>query len=110
MPRRTLQEVLILHRLQRLELQAWIDQRWVRPQIEAAQPVFDDADEARIALICELRREFMIDDEALEVVLSLLDQLYAARSVLRRVHSAIDSLPPALREELRARLQPTDRP
>ena len=85
----TFEEILRIHRLQRVELQTWIEHRWVRPRSGAEGLEFDEADEARIAL---------------EVVLALLDQLYATRLVLRKVEAALQALPPALRDEVRARL------
>lgn len=101
-------EILRIHRLQRVELQAWIEQRWVRPRTTPQGPVFDEADEARITLIRELRQEFLCNDDALDVVLSLLDQLYAARRVLKRLEATIETLPAPLRAELRARLRSSD--
>jgi chaperone modulatory protein CbpM len=70
--------------------------------------VFDEAGEARITLIRELRQELMVSDDALEVVLSLLDQLYATRRVLKRVEEAVAALPERLRAQIRARLRPSD--
>jgi chaperone modulatory protein CbpM len=106
----TFEEVLRVYRLQRVELQAWVEQRWVRPLPTPHGLVFDEADEARIALINELRQEFLCNDDALDVVLSLLDQLYAARRVLRRVEEAIQTLPQPLREQIRDRLGADDAP
>jgi chaperone modulatory protein CbpM len=100
----TFDDILRVHHLQQLELQAWIEQRWVRPRATAEGLVFDDVDEARIALICELREEFMVNDDAVDMMLCLLDQLYATRRVLRCVEEAIEALPPDLREEVRARI------
>jgi hypothetical protein len=56
-------------------------------------------------LIRELRQEFLVNDDALEVVLSLLDQLYATRRVLKRVEEAVAALPEATRAEIRAKLR-----
>lgn len=102
----TQDEIMRLYHLQRVELESWIAQRWVRP---STGPVggwqFDEVDEARIALIRELRDEFEVSDEALGLVLSLLDQLYAARRMLRCVDDAMQQLPEPLRVELRARLR-----
>jgi chaperone modulatory protein CbpM len=106
----TLDEILRHHRLTRIELDAWVQQRWVRPQTTASGLVFDEVDEARIGLICELRSAFTINDEALGVVLSLLDQLYAARRVLRSVEDAVAALPEPVRAEFRARLRSLDPP
>ncbi len=104
----SIEDILRLHRLERVELEAWIEQRWIRPQARGAELVFDEVDEARVALIVELRSAFMVNDEALGVVLSLLDQLYAARRILKSVEDVLEALPEPVREEIRARLRPTD--
>lgn len=102
------EDILRVHHLQRVELQAWIEHRWVRPQAGAEGLVFDEVDEARITLIRDLRQELLVDDEALEVVLSLLDQLYAVRRMLKCLEQAIETLPAPIRDELRARLRDRD--
>lgn len=104
----TIEDVLRIHRLTRVELESWVEQRWVRPRGAGDALEFDEVDEARIALIVELRSEFMVNDEALGVVLSLLDQLYAARRILKSVEDALDALPEAVRKEIRSRLHPRD--
>src|SRR5512147_635073 len=100
----TFEDILRIHHLRRIELQAWIEQRWVRPLATPQGPVFDEADEARIALIRELRQEFLVNDDALDVVLSLLDQLYATRRVLKRVEEAVAALPEPIRVQIKTRL------
>jgi chaperone modulatory protein CbpM len=103
----TFEDILRIHHLRRIELQAWIEQRWVRPLNTPQGPVFDEADEARIGLIRELRQEFLVDDDTLDVVLSLLDQLYATRRVLKRVEEAVSALPEPMRAKIRERLLQT---
>jgi chaperone modulatory protein CbpM len=56
-------------------------------------------------LIRELRQDLMVDENALDVVLTLLDQLYAARCILTRVEDAIEACPEPVRQEIRARLR-----
>lgn len=105
----TFQDILRVYHVQQVELQAWIEQRWVRPRSAAGGDwIFDEVDEARIALIHELRQDFSCDDNALHVVLSLLDQLYATRRVLKNVERALEALPEPLREQLRAQLTVPD--
>ena len=98
----SIDEVIRVHRVERLELQAWIDQKWVRPRLTAQGYSFDDMDEARILLIRELRHDFLVNEEALGIVLDLLDQVYAARRVLREFERMIDTLPEPARQQLRA--------
>ncbi|HRK95862.1 MAG TPA: chaperone modulator CbpM [Rhodospirillales bacterium] len=101
----TFDEILTIHRIERVELTCWIEQRWVRPQRTAEGYLFDPVDEARISLIGELRRDFACDDDVLGLVLSLLDQLYAARQLLRTVEEAVDALPADVRASIRAHLR-----
>ena len=100
----TFEEILLLHRIERVELTGWIEQRWVRPRKTAEGYVFDEVDEARIALISELRRDMMVTDDVLGLVLSLLDQLYATRRMLRTVEEALETLPQPVREQIKAKL------
>jgi len=61
-------------------------------------------DVARVRLIAELR-ELRMDEEAMPVVLSLLDQLYAARRRMRLLQQAVDeAAPDAVRDRLRTLL------
>lgn len=101
-------DIIRVYHIERIELQAWIEQRWVRPASTPQGYVFDEVDEARIALIREMQRELMVSDEALEVVLSLLDQLYATRRVLRRIEEAMVMLPEPVQREIRTRLGKAD--
>ena len=100
----TLQDVLRIHRIEKVELTAWIERRWLRPRETAAGPEFDEVDQARILLIRELRDDLSVNEDALDMVLSLLDQLYAARCVLHSVNQAVAAMPESLRAEIRARL------
>ncbi len=98
-------EISRLCRIERLELQAWIEHHWVRPQQTPSGPSFDEVDRARIELIRELRDDLMVDDSTLSVMLSLMDQLYSARRLLRRLDAVMRALPEPLRSEVCARLE-----
>jgi chaperone modulatory protein CbpM len=75
------------------ELEHWIAERWVLPEAEASGYVFSDIDVARVRLIVELRRDLAIDEEAVPLVLRLLDQLYATRWRMRSLLRALETLP-----------------
>ena len=91
--------------LRREDLERWIGQSWVRPDGEPGRYLFHDIDIARVQLILELREQMQVNEEALPVVLSLLDQLYEARRRMRRVRDALDQATPAeLRREVLALL------
>jgi len=69
--------------LAREDVERWIAQNWVRADRDGGHWVFQDIDVARVRLIRELRDELAVNEEALPVVLSLLDQLYALRRRVR---------------------------
>jgi chaperone modulatory protein CbpM len=98
----TVDQITRVYRLERLELETWIAHRWLRPRQTTEGPVFDEVDEARIALIRELRDVLQVNDETLDVVLSLLDQLYATRRLVRTLNEAVIGLPEPLRAQIRA--------
>lgn len=83
--------------LTRTRLRAFVEADCVVPTREGA---FTDADVARIELLCELRDDFEIGDEALPVVMHLLDQVHGLRRELRRMAMAIERQP----EDVRSRL------
>ena len=86
------------------ELERWIAERWVLPESAASGYVFSDVDVARVHLIVELRRDLAVGEEAVPVVLRLLDQLYATRRRMRSLLHAIEALPPEHRATLRGLL------
>ena len=90
-----------IHGLDAVALERWIEARWVLPERVAAGYVFHEVDVARVHLIVELTHEMMIDEEAMPVVLNLLDQVYALRKRLKSVTQAIEALPPEAQAILR---------
>lgn len=52
----------------------FVSRTWIIP-IEAPAEAFDDEDLARIRLICDLRDKLGLNDEAVPVVMHLIDQL-----------------------------------
>ncbi|MBY0430784.1 MAG: chaperone modulator CbpM [Rhodospirillales bacterium] len=88
----TLAEVLTTFHLDQRDVTGWMEMAWIRPRRLDDQVVFEDCDVARVQLIIELR-ELAVDDEALPLVLSLLDQLYTARTALHDVREALSHLP-----------------
>jgi chaperone modulatory protein CbpM len=87
--------------LRREDLEQWIQNDWVRPDDEAGTFFFREIDVARVRLILELRDELQVNEEALPVVLSLLDQLYDQR---RRMRALSDALRRVVPEDVRQSL------
>jgi len=99
----------LLHRFKGLdhhELTRWVENRWVLPQRDNDTWLFHDVDVARVELICEIRHDFALDDEALPLVLGLLDQIYDLRRQLRRVCDALAAQPPEVQAVIREAMPP----
>ncbi len=73
----------------RQDVENWITHGWVRPDGAPGQYVFHEIDVARVRLIRELHHEMQVNEEALPVVLSLLDQVYALRRRMREIGEAL---------------------
>jgi chaperone modulatory protein CbpM len=87
------------------DLDRWVAVGWVLPH-GADQPAkFDVADVARVRLILELYEDLRVDEHAIPIVLSLLDQLYATRRVLRDVLSAVEQQSPSVHAEIKLKLK-----
>ena len=94
--------------LDRREVTRWVDNRWVLPERRGQTWVFHEIDVARVELIIEVRREFAIDDDALSLVLGLLDQVYDLRRQLGRLCDALASQPSEIQAAVRRSLPPRD--
>jgi chaperone modulatory protein CbpM len=103
----TLDELLEhLGGLDRHEVGRWVENRWVLAEQHGDKLLFREVDIARIELIQEIRQEFAIDDEAVPLVLGLLDQVYGLRRQLRRLCDALVTQPKEIQEAIRQALPP----
>jgi len=75
--------------LSRQDIEEWISNDWVRPDGRPGNYAFRRIDVARVRLIHQLRVDMQVNDEALPIVLSLLDQLYDQRRRMRDLSQAI---------------------
>jgi chaperone modulatory protein CbpM len=87
------------------ELRLWCEAGWVAPARGEAGFVFDEVDLARIRLVRELRDDLGLDEDAIPVVLSLVDQLYGVRRELRALARAIEQQPDDIAARVRAALR-----
>jgi chaperone modulatory protein CbpM len=90
--------------LERRELVRWVENRWVLPERRGTTWIFHEIDVARVELILEVRREFAIDDEALPLILGLLDQVYNLRRQLGRLCDALAAQPADVQAAVRRTL------
>jgi chaperone modulatory protein CbpM len=81
----------------------------VLPVEENGDFFFDEADVARVRLIAELRNDLGVNEDAIPVVLRLLDQVYSLRRALAELNEAIQALPESAQAQLRDHLSDSDR-
>ncbi len=86
--------------LNRGELERWVADGWVLPLRERDEFRFREIDVARVRLIYEIRYELHLDEDAVPLVLSLLDQVYDLRRELRQLTAAIDTQPEDIRRAI----------
>jgi chaperone modulatory protein CbpM len=77
------------------ELASWVERGWVQPEEGSG---FHEIDIARVHLIYDLRREMALGEEAVPLVLSLLDQVYELRCTLKSVGDVLRTQPDEVRE------------
>lgn len=90
--------------LARVEIEHWVAEGWVRPEGSPGAWLFGEIDIARVRLIRTLRHEYRLEEDALPVILRLLDQLYDSRRDLHRLRRAIARTAPEIQSALRAAL------
>ncbi len=80
------QEFLSSAGLQMQTLELWLEQRWLIPEQTSAGMSFSDIDIARAHLIRDLKADFGVNDEGVDVILHLVDQLHGLRRALEQLH------------------------
>jgi chaperone modulatory protein CbpM len=93
-----------ISRLDRVTLVSFIEAEFVRPERRGAGFVFQRIDLARLELLVDLSQDLELDEVALGVVVSLLDQLHAAREERAALRRAIAAIPEELQAQIRAAL------
>lgn len=79
----------------------------VQPVLGDGGPRFRDIDVARLQLALDLQDAFELHDEALTLVLSLIDQVHGLRGEMRAVLGALAEEPPETRARLRGVIRRT---
>ncbi len=99
---KTLEEVLevLEAHIDRARLEDYIAREWVRPRRAETGWYFEEIDIARLQLVCHLTQEIQVNDEGMDVVLSLLDQLYGLRTQMKHLAHAITQQPPQVQTEI----------
>ena len=101
----TLEEVEVRTEIERTEIYHFIQQSWILPVEEEGAYFFDEADVARVRLIVELRSDMEVNDEAVPIILQLLDQVHSLRHAVDELQGAIEALSDGARAELEAAMK-----
>jgi chaperone modulatory protein CbpM len=83
------QEFLSSAGLQVQTLDFWLEQRWLIPEQTATGENFSDMDVARAHLIRDLKADFGVNDEGVDVILHLVDQLHGLRRALQQLRGDV---------------------
>lgn len=95
------QAIAAVASLTRSQLISYVQAELVVPLQTDRGLLFRQIDIARLELLCELNEQFGLEEDALGVILSLIDQLHLVRSELRCVLDAIAQEP----DDVRVRLE-----
>lgn len=79
--------------------------RIVTPITTPDGPRYRHLDVRRVALLCELTDDFEVNEDALVIIMSLLDQLHGAHNKLEQVAKAIDEETSETKRRLSERLR-----
>lgn len=86
--------------LRRRTLHIWIERGWVAPKRDAMGYRFREIDAARIGMIHEFSSELALGEDAMEIVLGLLDQVHGLRHQLRCLAEAVSAEPDDVRRRI----------
>lgn len=108
---RTLQEILALEEVvvDQIIIEEWIAFGWLKPIEKQQGYYFEEIDVARIHLIYELQHRMMIEQDAIPLVLSLLDQLYGTRAKLNKLVEAVKRQPQDVQADIFSLLSDGDK-
>src|SRR6202030_4184577 len=97
-------EFVVQSRVDAQVLEAWVEAGWLLPRQDGDKRNFSEVDLARAQLILDLEQLGM-NDEAVPVILDLVDQVHGLRRTLRDLLSAIHAQPEAMRRWIIADLR-----
>lgn len=86
--------------LHRETLIVWIERGWVIPERSQDAYWFQEIDIARVLLIQEFSTDLNLNEDAMDVILPLLDQMHGLRRQLKHVVQAINTQPENIRQNI----------
>ena len=86
--------------LRRETLHVWVERGWVTPERGEGGYHYREIDVARVSLIQEFSTDLALGEDAVDVILSLLDQVHGLRHQLRCFADAISAEPDDVRQRI----------
>jgi chaperone modulatory protein CbpM len=87
------QDFLTASGIQVQTLEVWLEQQWIIPDEADGGANFSDRDVARAHLIQDLKGDFGVNNEGVDVILHLVDQLHGLRRAMAALQSGIRKIP-----------------
>ena len=87
-------------------LRGWVAEGWIVPATGETAITFTEIDVARVRLVCELTDGMAVGEEAVPVILSLIDQVHGLRAELKRLAQAVAKQPEPVRAAIRREIAP----
>lgn len=98
------QEFQVRAELETETLKAWIEARWLVPRQDETAPLFSEADLARVRLIRDLMNDLGVNEDAVPVILDLVDQVHGLRRAMGGLVQAVRAQPEAVQRQIAAAL------
>ena len=98
-------EFLLAARLHASTLDAWVAAGWLIPFRDAETMEFSETDLARARLVHDLQDDMGVNDEAIPIILDLIDQMHGLRRILRAVATAVCVQPEEMRQRIVAEIR-----
>jgi chaperone modulatory protein CbpM len=98
-------EFLLAARLDETVLTAWVEAGWLIPRRDEQAHDFTETDLARARLIHDLQHEMGVNEEAIPIILDLVDQVHGLRQMLRQVATAVCVQPEEMRQRVVAEIR-----
>lgn len=83
-----IEEFLARSGIELRSLEGWIEREWLLVERRETTIVLTDMDAARARFIQDLKKDFGVNDEGVEIALHLLDQVHGLRQALAQLHEA----------------------
>ena len=92
-----MREFLLAARVDATVLETWVTAGWLVPRRDQEAADFSEADLARACLIRDLQHDMGVNEEAVPIILDLIDQVHGLRRMLRHVATALCVQPDDMR-------------